>query len=158
MDRKVLSIRNPISYMVAIGAKRVENRSWSTSYRGKLWIHSSGKARVAYDDIPQQFFPPSVYEQWLYYAESEEGREEPIENIPSEMISLLKFDCILWDYYGEETDHTKWTKPPFCISQAIIGSVNLVDIIKDADSPYAEPGYHHWILENPSYLKSPSSL
>ncbi len=38
----VLSVQNPWSYLICRGLKDVENRSWPTDYRGRLYIHSSG--------------------------------------------------------------------------------------------------------------------
>lgn len=40
---KVLSIKNPWSYLIVTGLKDVENRTWRTKYRGKILIHSSAK-------------------------------------------------------------------------------------------------------------------
>lgn len=37
---KVLTLTQPWATLVAIGAKRIETRSWSTSYRGPLAIHA----------------------------------------------------------------------------------------------------------------------
>lgn len=38
---KTLSLTQPWAMLVGIGAKRIETRSWSTSYRGPLAIHAS---------------------------------------------------------------------------------------------------------------------
>lgn len=38
---KALSLTQPWATLVAIGAKRIETRSWGTSYRGPLAIHAS---------------------------------------------------------------------------------------------------------------------
>jgi hypothetical protein len=38
---KTLTITQPWATLVAIGAKRIETRSWSTSYRGQLAIHAA---------------------------------------------------------------------------------------------------------------------
>lgn len=38
---KALSLVQPWATLVAIGAKRIETRSWSTSYRGPIAIHAS---------------------------------------------------------------------------------------------------------------------
>jgi hypothetical protein len=38
---KVISLYQPWATLVAIGAKKIETRSWRTSYRGPLAIHSS---------------------------------------------------------------------------------------------------------------------
>jgi len=38
---KVLTLTQPWASLVAIGAKQLETRSWSTSYRGQLAIHAA---------------------------------------------------------------------------------------------------------------------
>lgn len=38
---KALSLTQPWATLVAMGAKRIETRSWETSYRGPLAIHAS---------------------------------------------------------------------------------------------------------------------
>jgi hypothetical protein len=37
---KALTIQQPYAMLIALGDKRVENRSWQTSYRGPLAIHA----------------------------------------------------------------------------------------------------------------------
>lgn len=41
MQYKVLTLTQPWATLIAIGAKRIETRSWSTSYRGPLLIHAA---------------------------------------------------------------------------------------------------------------------
>ena len=38
---KALSLLQPYASLIAIGAKKIETRSWSTKYRGPLAIHAS---------------------------------------------------------------------------------------------------------------------
>ena len=38
---KALTLRQPWATLVAIGAKKIETRSWRTKYRGPLLIHAS---------------------------------------------------------------------------------------------------------------------
>ena len=38
---KVLSIKEPFATLIKAGKKKIETRSWKTSYRGKLYIHAS---------------------------------------------------------------------------------------------------------------------
>jgi hypothetical protein len=40
---KALSVMQPWATLIALGAKRIETRSWSTSYRGPLAIHASSR-------------------------------------------------------------------------------------------------------------------
>jgi len=43
MPEKALSIKNPWAYLIAMGIKDVENRSWKTHFRGRIYIHASLK-------------------------------------------------------------------------------------------------------------------
>jgi hypothetical protein len=67
---KALSLAQPYATLVAIGAKRVETRSWSTSYRGLLAIHAS--ARIPKANIGECWKPPfrAVLEKAGYLANS----------------------------------------------------------------------------------------
>ena len=38
---KVLSLTEPYATLIKIGKKKIETRSWKTSYRGNLYIHAS---------------------------------------------------------------------------------------------------------------------
>lgn len=40
---KALSIKNPWGQLIAAGIKDIENRTWRTTYRGRIYIHVSGK-------------------------------------------------------------------------------------------------------------------
>lgn len=48
---KALSIRQPWAHLIVAGIKRVENREWSTAYRGPLLIH----AAMRFADMPIAF-------------------------------------------------------------------------------------------------------
>ena len=47
---KVLSLIEPFATLILIGKKRIETRSYKTSYRGKLYIHAS-MTKMALEDI-----------------------------------------------------------------------------------------------------------
>jgi hypothetical protein len=46
-ELKALTLYQPWATLVAIGAKRIETRSWATRYRGPLGIHASLNKRFA---------------------------------------------------------------------------------------------------------------
>jgi ASCH domain. len=54
---KALSLIQPWATLIAVGAKRVETRAWSTDYRGALAIHASKwltqAGRVLNHDVPE---------------------------------------------------------------------------------------------------------
>lgn len=37
---KALSIRQPWSYLICTGVKDVENRTWRTAFRGRIYVHA----------------------------------------------------------------------------------------------------------------------
>ena len=39
----VLSVRQPFAWAIVAGLKDVENRTWATPHRGRLYIHASGR-------------------------------------------------------------------------------------------------------------------
>jgi len=41
--RKVLSIKQPWAWLIVNGYKDIENRSWSTKFRGRFFVHASKK-------------------------------------------------------------------------------------------------------------------
>ena len=48
---KAISIRQPWAWLVLYAGKSVENRNWTTSFRGEFLIHSSkGMTRDEYED------------------------------------------------------------------------------------------------------------
>lgn len=46
---KVLSIRQPWAWLIIHGGKDIENRSWTTKFRGRFYVHASKK--IGYDAI-----------------------------------------------------------------------------------------------------------
>ena len=49
---RALSIRQPWAWLVVNGYKDIENRTWSTAFRGRIYVHA-GQRMVA-DDYPEQ--------------------------------------------------------------------------------------------------------
>ena len=49
---KALSIRQPWAWLIVNGYKDIENRTWSTDFRGRVYVHA-GK-RVKQGDFPEQ--------------------------------------------------------------------------------------------------------
>ena len=49
---KALSIKQPWASLIAHGVKDIENRTWKTHFRGRIFIHASGKP----DKEPYEIF------------------------------------------------------------------------------------------------------
>lgn len=160
-----LSISNPVSYLVCYGIKDVENRTWRTDYRGPLFIHSSG--RVSFRGMPDfsRYPMPVVNEfesvmsqiQEIEAANSfigfvENGVTVMLQNEEKQPISVINEYALLSDVYNH---YRSQDENPFFYAGAIIGSVELVDIVPQSDSPWAEEGRFHWIFKNPVRFKIP---
>ena len=48
---KAISIKKPFASLIAYGIKDIENRTWKTNYRGKVYIHASAKQAGSYDEL-----------------------------------------------------------------------------------------------------------
>ena len=49
---RALSIRQPWAWLVVTGNKDIENRTWQTSFRGRIFVHAS--QRMVAGDYPDQ--------------------------------------------------------------------------------------------------------
>lgn len=157
---KCLSVKNPWGYLICAGVKDVENRTWETDYRGRLYIHSSGE--LAW----HCYFPeykktlPIQYE----FSRMKEGPDGPI--VPGKYVGYdAEADEFFlkpegepyrreYELYARYMDSLRRDIPYFK-AQAIIGHVELVDIVKGFKSPWADKNAYHWIIKNPVLLDNP---
>lgn len=163
---QALSVANPVGYLVVSGAKDIENRTWSTKFRGRLAIHSSGKLdyfAIDSDVIPEKVAqlyagqplpdPPTI-EAVLAYADT----------CDRSAAAVARLYALAAEYYGmpegmadveackAASKRVDWL---FLRSGAIIGDVELIDVIEDSESPWAEPGKKHWVLGSPRMYVRP---
>jgi len=103
---KALSIKQPWAQLIIIGAKDVENRSRSTSFRGRFAVHVSLK-RASYGDLGLDAIPRNLRESVkpAWESNASAGR--------------------------------------------VIGTVELVNCIRDSNSIWATDNYWHWVLRDP---------
>jgi hypothetical protein len=100
MDEPIISIRQPWASAIFHADKDVENRSWFTDYRGRLWIHAA--RTLDHDHDPRLRFL--------------------LDDLPLGVI---------------------------------LGSVELVDVVTDSRSSWAQRDAFHWLLADPRTLATP---
>ena len=61
---KALSIKQPWAWLIVNGKKAVENRSWSTGFRGRIYVHA-GLTPSNPSDVPEWWRYQKQYEDWL---------------------------------------------------------------------------------------------
>lgn len=157
---KCLSIQAQNAYAVCLGFKPLENRTWKTDYRGKLYIHSSGEYQ--YKELSIGVFPKS--EQDLLLQEAKRI-EKDLDTRKENKILIEKFKAYvekLYYFYGiidkEDENIDKIInneKKCFIYNRAIIGTVDLVDIQHNFKSDWSELNQYQWILENPILFEKP---
>lgn len=165
MQLTCLSVNNPVSYLMCYGIKEVENRSWTTDYRGTLHIHSSG--RVSFRGMPDfSRFPMPVLHEFdsflseiqrmdeagTYIGIPEAGVRVVLKDERKQPETVLNQYRLLADVYAH---YRREDQTPFFYADAIIGSVELLDIVRDSESPWAEPGKFHWILGSAHLFDEP---
>lgn len=168
MKKIALSVKNPYSYLICSGAKRVENRTWKTDYRGRVYIHSSGGKNMNF--VHKSFLPDGLLEDTRALLErlGDNPTEAMFEQEAERLGDTRLDDCLCFDKamgklydlyrraYGENLEQSRDSKKFALVNFAIIGHVDLVDIIQDFDSGWAESGCYHWILDNPVLYDSPA--
>jgi len=147
-----LSVREAQAYYIVAGLKTVENRTWATSYRGPLLIHVSGQAGTMADPIAEgESRLPVGYEYWRMLGLDKKKKQESGKYWVREGEKLVfgrgPFDPEI------EREYLFWDRifrldPPGLPTQAIIGIVDLVEIVCDSTNKWAERGNYHWILNN----------
>lgn len=41
---KAITVKQPWGYLICLGIKNIENRTWYTKYRGRVYIHAAAKS------------------------------------------------------------------------------------------------------------------
>jgi len=113
---KTLTVKQPCAYLICLGLKDIENRTWKTNFRGRVLIHAS--AKPDYDVI----------------------------NTDSEQI---------YEILSAEDLRFKDDIDAFCAVSSIVGSVEIVDCVRDHPSIWAEKGIWNWVLKNPILFEKP---
>lgn len=141
---RALTLTQPWASLVAIGAKKIETRSWPTRYRGPLAIHASARFPRSCQDLCAK--PPFLGPLAGTYRQNRAGQfylDEWLKNIPLGAVVAVAtlVDC-------RPTGVTLSTLP--------FGA----DWLPAEDSPeYAfgdfSPGRFGWLLENVQRLKPP---
>ncbi len=103
---KALTIRQPWASLIMAGIKDVENRGWSTGYRGELAIYA-GRA------VDRSALAAHAHLLSL---------EAPGDVLPA---------------------------------GGVLGTVQLLDVVTDHQSPWAEAGSWNWILSDPEPFTAP---
>ena len=131
---KALSIKQPWASLIANGIKNIENRTWKTNFRGRIYIHASAKHSGDLTDIltPKQCTFMTCNVETLPNLKGE-------EYIKSAIIGEVDIvDCVI-NHPSIWAEKSEWS--PF------IGE-------NGEDNEGFKPIYN-WVLENPVIYDKP---
>lgn len=126
-----LSVQQPWAWVVVRGLKEIENRSWSTNYRGRLFIHA-GKTVVPHFDI--------LVEEIVNMLDRQHTNKQLIG------------EFLDWGFAAGSLSKTPGPELGF---GAMVGEVDLVGWITRSDSLWHEDGLIGWQLEKAKAYKEP---
>lgn len=123
---KALSIRQPYAWLIAKGIKGVENRSWETKYRGRVYIHAGAK------------FDKDALHNWRLKSKDNGGLITLEQGIAIMYLSML------------------WTQGAIIGEADIVDCKFLFGEENDnLYSPWHETGMYGFILANPVSYETP---
>ena len=165
MQVTCLSVPNPRSYLICAGVADVENCGFDTDYRGPVYIHSTG--RRGFSGMPDMSeYPVPVIQEFndmleriqeldqsgRYIGFPDAGVRVVLKDEDSQSDQAVAEYALLADAYAA---YRKEPTKPFFHVKAIIGKVDLVDVVENSSSGWAKPGYKHWILRRPRLYAEP---
>lgn len=134
---KALTIRQPWASLIAVGVKTIENRSWGTKHRGPLAIHAAKQTSLA----------DFVLAASLLGDDDMHDRKCGDHLSPCHRCLVVKgvrgMNVLLW--------RNTWLFP----KAAVVGVVDLGDIVEGSDDRFAMPGKKHWRIATPRRLVTP---
>lgn len=106
---KALSVRQPWAQLIISGMKGVENRSWKTPYRGRLYIHAGKSFDWSALEWLKENNMQDEYDLVIEYFGVEVQQKKPVitknKNKLGAMIGYAQlFDCV-------ENHESKWSMP-----------------------------------------------
>lgn len=132
---KTLSIKQPWASLIASGIKNVENRTWRTKHRGRIYIHASAKR--SFDSLTKG----------LTTAQLEKVAEHNMASYPKNiLISNVKLDYLTSAIIGEvDIIDCVLNHPSVWAEQT---NIFLMDIKE-------EKPIWNWVLANPVLYDKP---
>lgn len=154
---KALSVKQPYATLICAGVKDIENRAWSTDYRGRVLIHASTWT-ISLDDPALPLPLIQDYQEWLDPKTGDENYESEYLYLDGSVISLRESAEHFRPQYellkteiAERIDNDRTIFP----EHAIVGMATIADIVQNSDSPWSEGGCYHWILTDTVLFAEP---
>lgn len=149
---KALTVRQPWATLIAIGAKTIETRSWSTMYRGELAIHAAvhrpevgekiGDYRVAHAYYPEDA-------PWQLWTEASHLRRDWTQLAFGAVIATRELvDVVPISHLDHDAGRTENRVVDMPLFRGLHLLRNHDDTVIEFQRPYGDftPGRYAWLL------------
>lgn len=122
---KALSIKQPWASLIAHGIKDIENRTWKTNFRGRIYIHASGIA------VKEKFSALNKEQRFTAETHPNDFKALYFDDLPiSAIIGEVDIvDCVI-------NHESIWAEKTF-----------MYECDETGEKPIGKPIYN-WVLEN----------
>lgn len=144
---KTLSVTQPYATLLCSGVKTIEQRSWSTEYRGMLLIHATKWSAKLFDPIVDlRFF--QEYDKCIA-KNGDQVKESKILSVVDNRLILLD-DSFRREYALLKTEIAKQADKGLTLfpMHSIVGKVDIIDVVSNGI------GYD-WIVDNAVLFNNP---
>lgn len=126
---KTLSIKQPWASLIAHGIKDIENRTWKTKFRGRIFIHASAKAAGNLPNVLSN-------EQARFIVCNVDIMPQQVKDMPFSAIigEVDIIDCVI-------NHHSIWA--------------DKTDLYKANSKEYPDKIIYNWVLANPVLYDKP---
>ena len=153
---KALTVKQPYASLICCGLKNVENRSWTTKYRGTILIHAGTQSGA---DLFDKDLPLPIFQEFdrITSMGGEKKADSELLDIVNERLLYIGPKAHLREFRVLKTEIAEQidNESTLFLQAAIIGSVDIIDVIQDSKSKWSEPGNYHWILKNAKLFRHP---
>lgn len=145
---RALTLSQPWATLVAIGAKKIETRSWRPSYRGPLAIHAAkGFPKAARDLLAEMPF----YETLHFKGALDDYRKDPLDRLPRGHVIAI---CQLVTIKNIGFDELTFPDGEQFYINKNISSIWYLTAQEKAFGDYTA-GRYAWLLGNVQKLETP---
>ena len=123
--QKALSIKQPYASLIALGIKDIENRTWKTNFRGRIYIHASSKYHDDFNNLVSDSQIKSMQDNGFLFSGL----------IYSAIIGEVDIvDCVI-------NHHSIWAEKTYYIESEL--------------GIYSDEPTYNWVLANPVMYDKP---
>lgn len=157
-----ISLDAPLAYFACAGIKDVESRPWRIEAPRRLYIQAGGRYGAVREWMLCEDLPLPLYNDFValisnrnpgsygaYWEIGPDGKARLRPGLEIGFGTLLEYELV--EFLRRRARAGK----PLWLSQAIVGTVEVVEVAAESSSPWAEEGPWHWLLAHGRLFEEP---